>query len=144
MQACSPAPNMSVTRLLCQWCYKKITWRLVIVPFMVYSLSLSLSPFSLQGCGSRRKWLNDTMQELFCYSRNRALPTCLHLALHLQKHLYCYTSATKIIHGVMFTVVGNGDGVTSSHPWRGWCISYCANTFGKDMNLIILPPAMGK
>ena len=24
------------------------------------------------------------------------------------------------------------------------CISYCFNTLGKDMNLVILPPAMGK
>ena len=41
--------------------------------------------------------------------------------------------------GVMVIVVGNRRGDMSSNPGRDDCIS-----FGKDMNPIILPPAMGK
>ena len=43
--------------------------------------------------------------------------------------------------GVMVIVVGNGHGDMSS---KTDCISYSTNTFGKGMNPIILPPAMGK
>ena len=43
--------------------------------------------------------------------------------------------------GVMFTVVGNGHGDTSSNPD---CISLSTNTLGKGMTPIILTPAMGK
>ena len=43
----------------------------------------------------------------------------------------------------MVIVVGNGHGDMSSNPGRD-CISYSTNTLGKGMNLIILPPAMGK
>ena len=42
---------------------------------------------------------------------------------------------------VMVIVVGNGHGDTSSNPD---CIPHSINTLGKGMNLIILPPAMGK
>ena len=44
--------------------------------------------------------------------------------------------------GVMVIFVGNGDGDTSSNPWRDWLHSI--NTFGKGMNPIFPPPAMGK
>ena len=44
--------------------------------------------------------------------------------------------------GVMVSVVGNGHCDTSSNPGRDWLHS--TNTFGKGMNPIILPPAMGK
>ena len=46
--------------------------------------------------------------------------------------------------GVMVIVVGNGLGDTSSDPDEADCISHRTNTFGKGMNPIILPPAMGK
>ena len=46
--------------------------------------------------------------------------------------------------GVMVNTVGNGHGDTSLNPRRDICMSYYANTLGKDMNPIILPPAMGK
>ena len=45
--------------------------------------------------------------------------------------------------GVMVIVVGNEHGDMSSNPGRD-CISHSTNTFGKGMNSIILPPAMGK
>ena len=45
--------------------------------------------------------------------------------------------------GVMVTVIGNGQGGTSSNPGRV-SISHSTNTFRKGTNLIILPPAMGK
>ena len=40
--------------------------------------------------------------------------------------------------GVMVIVVGNGHGDTSSNP------GHSTSTFGKGMNPIILPPALGK
>ena len=46
--------------------------------------------------------------------------------------------------GVVVIVVGNGHGDTSSNPDETDCISHSTNTLGKDMNPIILPPAMGK
>ena len=47
--------------------------------------------------------------------------------------------------GVMVIVVGNGHGDTSSNPGWDWLhFSHSTNTFGKGMNPIILPPAMGK
>ena len=45
--------------------------------------------------------------------------------------------------GVMVIVLGNGHCDKSSNPGRD-CILHCANTLGKGMNPIILPPAMGK
>ena len=45
-------------------------------------------------------------------------------------------------HGVMVIVAGNGHGDTSSNPGRD--LLHSTNTLGKGMNLIILPPAMGK
>ena len=47
------------------------------------------------------------------------------------------------VRGVMVTVLGNGNDDQSSIPGRD-CISHTANTLGKGMNPIILPPAMGK
>ena len=44
--------------------------------------------------------------------------------------------------GVIVIVVGNEPGDTSSTPGQDW--SHSANTLGKGMNPIILPPAMGK
>ena len=55
-------------------------------------------------------------------------------------YIYIYIGA----HGVMLIVVGNGLGDTSSNPGETDCISHIINTPGKSMNLIILPPAMGK
>ena len=47
--------------------------------------------------------------------------------------------------GVMVIVVGNGHGETSSKSWtRLIAFSHSTNTLGKNMNPIILPPAMGK
>ena len=46
--------------------------------------------------------------------------------------------------GVMIIVVGNGHSDTSSNSGQDDCISHSTNTLGKGMNLIILPPAMGK
>ena len=46
--------------------------------------------------------------------------------------------------GVMAIVVGNEHNNTSSILGETDCISYSTNTLGKGMNLIILPPAMGK
>ena len=46
--------------------------------------------------------------------------------------------------GVMVIVVGNGHGNTSSNLDETDHISHSTNTFGKDMNPIILPLAMGK
>ena len=46
--------------------------------------------------------------------------------------------------GVMVIVIGNGHGDTSSNLDETDCISHSTNTLGKDMNPIILPPAMGK
>ena len=46
--------------------------------------------------------------------------------------------------GVMVIVVGNGHGDTSSNQGETDGISHSTNTLGKGMNLIILPPAMGK
>ena len=45
-----------------------------------------------------------------------------------------------VARGVMVIVIGNGHGDTSSNPGREW--SHSTNTLGKDMNPIILPPAM--
>ena len=44
----------------------------------------------------------------------------------------------------MVIVIGNGHGDTSSNLDETDCISHSTNTLGKGMNLIILPPAMGK
>ena len=44
----------------------------------------------------------------------------------------------------MVIIVGNGYGDTSSNLDEADCISHCINTFGKGMNAIMLPPAMGK
>ena len=46
--------------------------------------------------------------------------------------------------GVMVIVVGNEHGDTSPILDEADCISHSTNTFGKGMNPIILPPAMGK
>ena len=46
--------------------------------------------------------------------------------------------------GVMVIVVGNGHGDMSSNPGQIDCISHSANTLGKGMNPINLPPTMGK
>ena len=43
----------------------------------------------------------------------------------------------------MVIVVGSGHDDTCSNPGQG-CISHSTNTYGKGMNLFILPPAMGK
>ena len=48
------------------------------------------------------------------------------------------------VRDVMVIVVGNGHGDTSSNLDETDCISHSTNTLGKGMNLIILPPAMGK
>ena len=48
------------------------------------------------------------------------------------------------IHSVMVTIVGNGCSDTSSNPNETVCISHCANTFGKDINIIILSSSMGE
>ena len=45
--------------------------------------------------------------------------------------------------GVMVIVVGNGHGDTSSNPGL-IAFSHSANTLGKGMNRVILPPAVGK
>ena len=47
-------------------------------------------------------------------------------------------------HGVMVIVGGNEYGNTSSILGETDCISHSTNTFGKDMNPIILFPVMGK
>ena len=47
-------------------------------------------------------------------------------------------------HGVMVAVIGIGHGNTSSNLDVADCISHNTNTLEKDMNPIILPPAMGK
>ena len=52
----------------------------------------------------------------------------------------CYGGAR----GVMVIVVGHGHGDSSSILDETDCISHGTNTFGKGMNPIILPPAMGK
>ena len=44
----------------------------------------------------------------------------------------------------MVIVVRNGHGDTSSNLDETDCISHRTNTFGKGMNPIILPPAIGK
>ena len=46
--------------------------------------------------------------------------------------------------GVMVIVVGNGHATRVQTLDENDCISHCSNTFGKGMNPIILPPAMGK
>ena len=44
----------------------------------------------------------------------------------------------------MEIILGNGHSDTSSNPGKVNHITHSTNTFGKDMNPIILPPAMGK
>ena len=44
----------------------------------------------------------------------------------------------------MFTDVGKRDNDQSSNLNKVVCISQSANTFQKDMNPTILPPALGK
>ena len=46
--------------------------------------------------------------------------------------------------GVMVIVVGNGHDERVQILDEADCISHSTNTLGKDMNPIILPPAMGK
>ena len=46
--------------------------------------------------------------------------------------------------GVMVIVVGNGHGAWVQILDETDCSSHSTNTLGKDMNPIILPPAMGK
>ena len=46
--------------------------------------------------------------------------------------------------GVMVIVVGNGHSDRVQILDETDCISHSTNTFGKGMNPIILPPAMGK
>ena len=57
--------------------------------------------------------------------------------------LSCIKMVLGCARGVMVIFVGNGHGNTSSNPGRD-CISHSADTLGKGMNPIILPPAMGK
>ena len=55
--------------------------------------------------------------------------------------LYIYIYIYGSVSGVM--VVGNGHSDTSSNPGQD-CISHSAYKLRKDMNPIILSPAMGK
>ena len=62
------------------------------------------------------------------------------LPLFLSFFIIIYLGGAR---GVMVIVRGNGHDDTSSNPGRD-CISHSTNAFGKGMNPIILPPAMGK
>ena len=44
----------------------------------------------------------------------------------------------------MVIIIGNGHDDTSSNPGQADCISHSTDTLGKDMNPIILLPAMSK
>ena len=47
-------------------------------------------------------------------------------------------------HSEIVSIVENGHDNTSSNPCRYCLLSLSANTFGKGVNPIILPPFMGK
>ena len=57
---------------------------------------------------------------------------------HTHTHTHIYIEG---VHGVMATIEGNGHSDISSNPGRD-CILH--TSLEKGMNLIILPPAMGK
>ena len=69
--------------------------------------------------------------------------TQTHTHTHTHTHTYIYIYIYIYIYGVIVIVLENGPYDTSSNPGRD-CISHSANTLGKCMNPIILPPAMWK
>ena len=48
------------------------------------------------------------------------------------------------VHDIMICIIGNGQGNLISNPGQGCLHLQDANTIRKDMNLTILPTAIGK
>ena len=72
------------------------------------------------------------LQVLLCFTNNS-----------IKHQSFAYTQLNDGgARGVMVSVIGNGHGDTSSNPRQDWLHS--ANTLGKGMNPIILPPAISK
>ena len=63
----------------------------------------------------------------------------IYIYIYTRMHIHLYIDIWRVAHGVMVNATGNGHSNKSSNP--GWDWLY---TIGKGMNLIILPPAMGK
>ena len=69
------------------------------------------------------------------------LRSCVIIFIYIHTiYIYIYGGAR----GVMVIVAGNGHGDTIQILTETDCISYNTNTFGKCMDPVILPPAMGK
>ena len=70
---------------------------------------------------------------------------------HTHTHAHTFTCTYIVIsfvlgsaYGVIIIIIGNGHTELSSNPGLTVCSSHSASILGKDMNPIILPPALGK